>query len=310
MQSKIKIAFLVIAHSNEGQLNLFINQLLEYDNSYVFVHLDKKSTLEKDQILSHERVIILEERVNVSWGDYSYIKVVKMLLNYASEYADFDYYSLHSGVDLMIKPVQALVDFLKKDGRDAYLEVEKMPISGTKRCGHMERIGLYYPRFMRKKYRYKSFMRYLRSAYMSTYKYLVFPKLDDSIYWFGSSFFTISKKMLGDYYAFLSSNADYDKHFYNSLCGDEIYFNTIFMNSRNCDIARDNNLFFIKWSTVEVYAGSPHTLTMADKKSLLYCNAFFARKFNEDVDNRIIQFFAKKSKCSEMAEGRTRRAEA
>ena len=287
---KKKIAFMVLAHSNIDQLNLFIKQLLKYDYSWVFVLLDNKCKC-REKVLKHERVILLKEEINIRWGDYSQIKATKCLIDSARSYSDFDYYSFHSGADLLIKPIDGFVDFLESD---AYIEVEKMPIKNTKRCGNMERIGMHYPRFMRRKCTFHSPIRYARAIYMTMYKFKI-HKVDSRLFWFGSSFFTVSKKMIDGYYAFLNKHPDYEKYFIHSLCADEIYFNTIFMNIEGAKITSDNNLFCIKWDRTEKYAGSPQTLTIHDKDDLLKSDAFFARKFDSKIDNKVIDYFVKKN---------------
>lgn len=289
---KIKIAFLIMAHNNPNLLNTFVKQLLSYEESYVFIHVDKSSLLSKDDIIIDDRVIVLDNNISVSWGDYTLIQAAEILIDYAYNYSDFDYYSFHSGVDLMIKPISEFIEYLQDNGKDAYIECEKLPIKNFDHCGGLERIGLHYPKYMRKKAPMKSFTRYSRAIYMCLYKFKI-NKIKDNIYYFGSVFFTASNKLIKEYYLFLKNHTDFKERFVHSLCADEIYFNTIFMNSQNCNISSRNNLFFIKWNEAGENAGSPKTLTYDDKDEMLNSGKFFARKFDDKIDKEIITYLTK-----------------
>ena len=98
----MKIAFLIMVHNNPTMLNCFIKQLLQYQGSVVFIHVDEKGLNIIPDIIEDPRVIIIPEHYNGSWGDYSQIQMVNALIKNAVNSGDFDYYSLHSGVDLCV----------------------------------------------------------------------------------------------------------------------------------------------------------------------------------------------------------------
>ena len=291
MKNNIKIAFLIMAYNNIELLNIFIKQLLQYEESYVFIHIDKKSTIENSMIYSNKRIIIFDERIEMNWGDYSQVECMELLIRKAYSYGNFDYFSLHSGQDLAITPIINFVEMLSKNSYDAYLEVEQLPIKGFSHAGGVERLGLYYPKFMRKRYSRKNIIRYLRAGYMCLYKFYPFKITEKDNYWFGSQWFTASKKAINYLINYLDENPNYYKRFKHGLCTDEIFINTIFMRNEELKIAKRDNLRYICWDTYGLGAGSPKTLTSDDYLKICSSGKYFARKFDYATDKDIINKF-------------------
>ena len=61
--SKIKIAYLLLVHKNANQVNIFINQLLNYGDCDIFIHVDCKNSFLESQLKEspHHRVRRNEE---------------------------------------------------------------------------------------------------------------------------------------------------------------------------------------------------------------------------------------------------------
>lgn len=159
----MKIAFLIMAHNNVELLNDFIQQILRYDKANIFVHVDKKAENMIPQIKKADRIHILEQHIDAAWGDYTQIKMIQLLLDEAYRFGEYDYYSLHSGVDMLIKPVNDLVEYLSKTRKYGYYECSKLPAKSWGHGGGLERISLKYPQIFRKRYQPKHPIRYIRA---------------------------------------------------------------------------------------------------------------------------------------------------
>lgn len=132
MENKDKtedIAFLIVAHNNVEQLNMFIRQLLVYEGSYIYIHIDAKSLNMIPDVLKAERVTVLPEHYDVKWGDYTQILVNNYLLKYAISKKQHIYYSLHSGADLAIRPVKELIAFLNVTNCYGYYGCSKLRLA-------------------------------------------------------------------------------------------------------------------------------------------------------------------------------------
>ena len=295
-----KIAFLLTLYGNPKQANMFINQLIKYEHSYIFIHIDQKSLHIKDEIIKHPRVIISPNSYMVNWGDYSQIQSINSLLDLANNYDEFDYFSLHSGSDLAVKPIQEFVEFLITDNKYAYLQCTKLPDKTWQYGGGLGRLALYWPKCFRKKYSCYSPMRYLRSLYGKAYGAHLIKgrKLPSNIEFYGrSDWFTLRSDCVEFILNYVEQYPEYNKLFENSLIGSEIYFTTLanMYNDKN-QICNTNNLRYIDFINIDKRTpGSPKTLTIDDYQEIKRSSKFFARKFDMNTDIIIMKKFLDES---------------
>lgn len=120
-----------MAHNDVYLINPFIRQLLAYEGSFVFIHIDEKGLDIFSEIIDDKRVFVIPEHYNGSWGDYTQIQMVNALITYAHAVEEFDYYSLHSGVDLCVRPIQELALFLEETNCYGYYECDNYQTSGN-----------------------------------------------------------------------------------------------------------------------------------------------------------------------------------
>ena len=69
----IKIAYLLVAHKCPEQVNLFIEQLLEYGDCDVYVHVDKKNPQLQKSIVKSPRVYTFSI-YDVKWGSFEIVQ--------------------------------------------------------------------------------------------------------------------------------------------------------------------------------------------------------------------------------------------
>ena len=292
MDDLMKLAFLLTLYDNPEQANLFIKQLLKYPYSYIFIHIDAKALAIRDSILMDERVNIMPESVWVKWGDFSQIKSVLALMQYAKSKGDFAYYSLHSGNDLLVRPIEELVEYLRNDNDYAYIDCCKLPAKHWQYGGGLGRIALYWPAVFRKKYTGKSLMRYIRSIYGRLYgagvlRGRALPKGMD--FYGGSDWFTLSGDCVRDILKYTEEHEDFLRLFKASLIGSEIYFATIIQQNAQAGKNSNNNLRYIDWGNIDSNApGSPGILRLKDYDAIKQSGCFFARKFDIRIDKDIV----------------------
>ena len=111
-------AFLILAH-NEFQILKILLSMLDDGRNDIYLHIDKKvvlGPLEQDLFrLAKARLFVLEQRLDVRWGDISVVKAELLLLETASMKGPYDYYHLLSGVDLPIKSQDYIHRFFEKN---------------------------------------------------------------------------------------------------------------------------------------------------------------------------------------------------
>jgi hypothetical protein len=299
--TQLKIAFLIMAHNNVELLNDFIQQILRYDKSDIFVHVDKKAENMIPQIKKAGRIHILKQHIDAAWGDYTQIEMIHLLLDEAYRFGEYDYYSLHSGVDMLIKPVNDLVEYLSKTRKYGYYDCSKLPAKNWGHGGGLERISLKYPQIFRKRYQPQHPIRYIRAMYQMLYQYGIMKgkKLPEKYTFYGGSeWFTVSKQCVERYFNFIKNNQEYDELFHKALMGDEIYFLSIFEMTRKEAVAEEKNcLTYIDWKQrgQKNGSGSPNNMSMNFLSEIENSGMFFARKFNPDFDSEVIQYFLNKT---------------
>lgn len=294
---KMKIAFLLLVHKNYEQVNIFLSQLLKFSHSYIFINIDNKQGLLKEDIIKNERIFFNDNIRDISWGDLSLVDVTLDLLKMAKSIGiDFDYYSLHSGQDLLIKPIDSFIDFLNKNNGYSYMEIGKvkdktgkLPLNGFIKGG-FERIQLNWPRV--KSREKKVFFVDLRAVFfykviLNLYKYGIIKgkKLPDMDFYKGSQWFTLHKDAIDYIFDFIESNLEYYKLFENSCAPDEIFFQSILFNSKLKSKIITHDFRYIYW---DFDSAHPKILDYKDFNIIRASKDFFARKFDIKTDKEII----------------------
>ena len=300
MKNKINIAFLLVVHDNPEQLNLFLKQILTYPNSYIYIHVDAKYLNIIPMILKNERVMIAPKHFDIQWGDYTQIQANNYLIQFANLQRYHDYYSLHSGADLLIRPMSELIDYLKDTNRYAYCECTELP-SQWQYGGGFGRLALKWPQCFRRRLSRNSPMRYLRSIYGKLYGIGLIrgKKLPEQyLYFGGADWFTMRNDCVQNVLKFAQRESEFESLFIDSLSGAEIYYVSIFeMTKGKCVLDDKNMLRYIDWKDrgQVLSVGSPNTCTMEFVEDLERSRAFFARKFDMNVDSEIVEYFCKKT---------------
>ena len=282
----MKIGFLILAHRNFNQLKMLIEILLVYEYSQVIIHVDAKSNelyeKLKSTFVNNNRVYLVSERYKVYWGSFNQIRATLSLIERANEMQDLEYCVLLSGQDLPTKPINELANFLIKNKGKEYLSYFKLPDAqwedgGLNRIKHFSFDIDNHPYLSNKVNtlisRLQNFLRIKRPL-----------KYD---YFGGPNWFNLSGHALKYISQYVKENPDYLKHFKFTRCADEIFIQTILLNSEFKELVISNDLRLIDWGSGPEY---PKIWRNADENELFNVdNKFFARKFDEEIDCNIIQ---------------------
>lgn len=289
----ISIAYILLVHKNPEQVNMFLQQILKDEGSYAYIHLDKKCVgTMKDKIIKDPRVYILEESVDGSWGDISLVDATIMLLKeVVSSGREYDFVCLRSGQDLMVKDgyKEYLVENKDKNFMDLF-EVEKS-------SSYASLVNMKWPKCTRKLYDNMHPFRILRLVLKKSYGIGInlIPNIDKlpdnfSLYC-GSQWFSISMKFAYYIVDFLNENPWYYKSFIESLAPDTWFFQTLIKNSPFSHTVINSNGIYLKWGSTFRDSNHPVTLTLSDTNDIERTENYFARKFDENVDKEVIQYF-------------------
>jgi hypothetical protein len=98
----MKHAYLILAHHEFELLQILLSTLDDSRND-IYVHFDKKLLQIPTLHVEHAKLILVQERIDVSWGDVSVVEAEYALFEAAHSHGDYTYYHLLSGVDLPLQ---------------------------------------------------------------------------------------------------------------------------------------------------------------------------------------------------------------
>lgn len=268
----MKHAFLIIAHNELKILNILLAMLDDSRND-IYLHLDKKWKLNLLDVYVPKRakLFFMKKRMDIRWGDVSSIKLEFKLFRMAYTNGPYLYYHLLSGVDLPIKSQDYIHDFFQKNHGKEFIGFAQGEQNMIDCNNKMMKFHLF-SRHIHNSNRLLIHCRILLENILN--KYLV--RSSSMPFRKGTNWVSITneccKYILGKEKSIL-------KRFKFTICGDEIFLQTLVYNSpfyKRCYNVSDeyvSNQREIDWKR-----GKPYNWTIEDKEFLLHSDKIFARK--------------------------------
>lgn len=274
----MKQAILITAYKDVEQLMLLIDQ---FDNDFNFyIHIDKKSSIQKEQLArlqQIENVQYISQDFKINWGGLNHLKAYLHLSEIALKEVENEVFHLITGQDYPLKSKVEFKKFFHDNKHLNFMEFDKMPTSNWK-DGGMYRLEHY------NFHDYINAKTYLGNRlHPRTYKIQKWLNIKRPIRfnlqcYGGSTYWTLSKMVLQYVIDFTNKNPSFLNRFRFSFCAEEIYFQTIIMNSEHAKNVVDNNLRLIDWESGK--GGYPAFFDENDFEKLIESNKFFARKID------------------------------
>ena len=265
------IAVLIHAHKNAAQLAMLIHAL-QHPEIKIFVHIDKKSKL----VLTNGGVMMIKKPLSVEWGSFSQVEALLHSLKQIKESGvAFDFVHFISGQDFPIKPIKNFVDFLNSNHGKSFVHYKKVETEWPDAKKRYQRF--YYTQ-------YKIINRLIKP--FSKFASLFYKRKSPVEIFAGSQWVTLSSETVN--LVLEKGNKRTPLYHFFKCCdvSDEMFIQTILLNSSLKDICINNNLRFIKW---RAESDSPDVLTVSDFEEIKKSPAFFARKFDADKDAAILE---------------------
>lgn len=236
----------------------------------IYVHIDTKSSLASSMI-SNRAVIIKKYRIY--WGGVEHLHAFIELMNMAlSSGENYDYYHLITGQDYYAVSPAQFDTILGDDGMN-YLDVFPLPRQGW--WGNGLDI-LKYKTLSSKTDTRKGLTRKWDTLLRITQKVL---GLQQSLPLYpiygGSVYCSLTKDAVNEIVNGKISN-DLLKRLKNTTCGEEVYFQTVLMNSYLRNKIFNNQLRYIDWSVKD----APKILVDKDFDKIINGKALFCRKID------------------------------
>lgn len=288
-------AYLIMAHNHFDVLEYLI-MLLDDERNDIYLHVDKKSRefdADRFRHLPTRSTLYLLPRINVNWGSYSQIQCELNLLKAATE-RGYAYYHLLSGADL---PLKSQSEIHATFDRFAGLEfIHFSDVSGEDISSRVSRFHLLqeYENRAGRNVLFKV-AHLVNKALLLAQEFIGFDRLGRLHVPLrsGSTWFSISDSLAKH----IVSKEDWIRsHFSYSLCGDEVFLQTLVFSSAFRDRLSQHllgngylsSLRKIDWDR-DAHARSPYVWRSSDFDDLIGSEYLFARKFDQDVDRPIIE---------------------
>ncbi|MEO8890236.1 MAG: beta-1,6-N-acetylglucosaminyltransferase [Coleofasciculaceae cyanobacterium] len=276
----MKIAYIILAHKYPEQLERLVSRLQTANTSF-FIHIDGKTDRETTtQIVNQLQDIpsvYFVKRHKCFWGDFNIIKAtLEAIKALFKSQVEFDYAILLSGQDYLIKSNSYLSDFLVKHQNQEFMEFCSLHSPENK----WYKQGGYYQSLKRIEWWHFHY----RSKHLCIQKERRFlPGIEP---YGGSQWWCLSKNCLKYIQDFIEQNPAFVNYFKYTFIPDELFFQTLVLNSPFKDQVINDDLRYVDWDNPNPKA--PATLLKDDFKKLKSSSKLFGRKFDMTRDEEIL----------------------
>lgn len=292
MEDRKKQAILILAHRNTLALKSTI-ELLDSQYFDFFLHIDKKSKIQDFFYLkkiTKFSTIHFSERKNVHWGGFSMVEAMFALLECARDTGEYSYFHFLSGDDMPIKDNEIVFNFFENSYPQNFIDI--LDFENVNKNSYFyeppemieERVKYYYPHmdilnrkgtnFIGKKLIY--LQKLLKVNRLKNREIEIFK---------GHQWCSLTNQFV-DILLDKEERRVGKSYFSSSLIPDECYFQTFAM-IKKVEIYQQKNMSarLIDWTRGKPYIWRQDDFfeIMNDKDSM------FSRKFDENVDRKIIE---------------------
>ncbi|TAG31814.1 MAG: glycosyl transferase [Sphingobacteriia bacterium] len=275
----MKVAHLILAHHEPLQLKRLVDRLCCEEAVY-FIHIDLKADIRvfTEVFIGYKQVYFIKKRVSITWASYS---MVQATLNGFAEIKSaglgVDYINLLSGQDYLLQPIKNFHQFLKNHAGKAFMHCLDVNKEWTEAISRLEEYHLTNFRDFPGKYKIQYFIN----------KLLPKRKMPENMVPVGrSQWFTITYRQMEYILAKMEASPFIARFFKLTWAPDEIIFQTLLFNSDYRQSIINNNLRYIDWSKKEK---NPKLLVTEDFQKIHESDCFFARKFDQNIDQHIFK---------------------
>lgn len=282
-------AYMIIAH-NQFELLERLILALDDERNDIYIHIDSKvKDFDFDYfkgLTKHSKLTFTDERINITWGDFSQVKSEMVLLRTAVKGEDkqhpYEYYHLISGVDLPIKSNDEIHSFFAQHSGKEFIHY-----TDSKSTVLAEGRLRYYHFFRNKR---NTFYKFLSQLLLRVQKLLHVNRLKKSgtRVQKGANWFSITGSLA---HYIVENMGKYEKMFRYSYCGDETFIQAIVENSgykKNLFMPDCNNNHFACARLIDWERGNPYVWRKEDYDYIKSSPCMFARKFDINIDREII----------------------
>lgn len=286
----MKHGILITAYKKVDHLIRLIESLNDDKDFSFYIHIDKKSKISDDEILNLRnlnQVAVVVKKFNVNWGGYNHLKAFLFLAQEAIKDPQITYIHTITGQDFPVKSNREIKSFFDENEGSEYIESFPFPLEGWP-GGGFDRIKYY--NYYDKLNPSSKVQKWLISFLVSIQKVFKMERKIDRVcgkIYGGSTYWSLTRNFLSYVFDFIDRNPWFLKMFEHTFCAEEIFFQTIIMNSPFKNKVINCNLRYITW---EYRNGSmPAILDSSDFEKIIDSKAIFARKLDFPISEPLFK---------------------
>jgi hypothetical protein len=301
--------YILLVHKNPNQLKRLVDRL---DNAKVkfYIHIDANTDINpyKSKFLDYSNIHFITTRYPGIWGDIGIVKATLEGLRIIAKTQEKGYTILLSGQDYPLKSFNSIQEFFHKEN-SCFIDVSKVSEIGWKLKGKdrlefykinlSERRGHFVllPSIFDKCFYQKKTL-YIIKGIIKAGKWRevihIFKKRkphNHIIPYGGSQWWAAPNFVIEKMITFIDDNPSFVKFHTYSLLPDEMFFQSILMKIKenNQDIVIKSPVTYIDWKRKNVPLPVTFTSKDFDELTTVAQTKLFARKFDIDVDDKILE---------------------
>jgi Core-2/I-Branching enzyme len=279
----MELTYIISAYHYPEQLIRLVRRL-NADSTSFFIHVDKKTParIYRDMVMGLQALpnVRFLKRHECEWGGFGHVAAtLEGIAEIFRTSTPFDYAILLTGQDYPIKPKRHIADFFERHRGSLFLEFFPLPTDiwhNRGRIGGMDRIEAWHWRIWKRHFRFPP-----------SHRFPIKRRFPDGFRPFGgSSYWCLSRQCIEYVHELTMQNRDFVRFFKYVDVPDEIFFQTIVMNSPFQRMTVNDNLRYIDWR--DPAAGGPVVLGKSDVQKLATSPKLFARKFDARIDAEVL----------------------
>jgi hypothetical protein len=238
----------------------------------------------------------VSQEYTVNWGGNNHLKSILLLSKEALKNQDVEYIHLISGQDYPVKTPNAIKNILTINNGTEFLSNFELPSKKywLSENGGMDRIDYFnFYDLLNAKVKIEGLI--IKTLMIIQKKLNLFKRsrkcLPPKLYG-GSTWWTLTHPCLKYVIEYVDSNPCYLKRFKYTFASDEIFFQTIIMNSPFAKKVINTDLRYINWDAGN--GSSPALLDESDYDKIVDSEYIFARKLDPKISANLIRLLNKK----------------
>lgn len=222
----MKHAYLIIVHHEFDLLSRLLQALDDIRND-IYIHFDRKIVAVPELKTKYAGLYLLQDRIDVNWGDISQIETELHLFKIASAKKVYSYFHILSGVDFPLKSQDYIHQFFESHQGKEFIGFYQ----GDNTAELTRKVQRYhiFPKYFRfKKSLSGIFIRALRYLLLQIQELFGLYRNKKTIFKKGMNWVSVTPDFV---HYLLSQQVQILKDYKNTFCADEIFLQTICWNS-------------------------------------------------------------------------------